>query len=180
MGRYPQGTLQERFDAKRKVDPITGCWLWTASVNDSGYGILWLPWKKTMGLAHRISWELHCGPIPEGMQVLHHCDTPPCVNPACLFLGTQADNMRDMAKKGRSPMGGTPPLLQGSKNGNARLSDEVVIAIRRRYDRGDSAASDMAIRYGVTRSVISKVGLRHSWKHVPEEQAPTVQLELDW
>lgn len=91
-------TFRTRFDAK--VERGEGCWVWTGLRTQYGYGTI------TNGagcklLAHRASWELHVGPIPDGLWVLHRCDNPPCVNPAHLFLGTHADNVRDMWAKGR-------------------------------------------------------------------------------
>jgi len=87
-----------------KVKKTESCWEWTASKNVHGYGII----KKDgrMHLAHRVLFELTGGKIPNGMQVLHHCDNPACVNPDHLFLGTHGDNMRDMFKKGRGNPGG--------------------------------------------------------------------------
>lgn len=81
------------------------CWLWTGGTFDAGYGSFWDAEAGNDRGAHRVSWELARGPIPEGLWVLHRCDTPPCVNPAHLFLGTSADNMRDAATKGRTARG---------------------------------------------------------------------------
>jgi hypothetical protein len=151
--------LRERFDEKYKVDPITDCWLWTACVSSNGYGLVKV--GRRMIRAHRVSWELHCGDIPMGLYVLHHCDTPPCVNPTHLFLGTMADNNRDRDEKGR--------------NGKAVLSENDVIEIRRARDRGQ-IARQIAPRYGICRRAVQNVIARRSWKHIPEERA--VQLEL--
>jgi hypothetical protein len=79
------------------------CWIWTASTNVHGYGQICprsMP-GKMVGTS-RFSWEIHYGPISDGLWVLHHCDTPACIRPEHLFLGTQTDNMRDMISKGRA------------------------------------------------------------------------------
>jgi len=95
--------LNDRFWAK--VDKASGlgpqgtCWEWQASLNSDGYGNIGI--EQMTDRAHRLSWRLHYGPIPDGLSVLHKCDNPPCVRPDHLFLGTQADNVHDMQAKGR-------------------------------------------------------------------------------
>lgn len=86
----------------RHVKKSDGCWLWTASKTALGYGQLGAPERSSNYLAHRLSYEINVGPIPDRMCVLHRCDTPACVNPAHLFLGTKRDNSRDMEAKGRT------------------------------------------------------------------------------
>lgn len=88
------------FHGKYIPEPNSGCWLWTAGVGIGGYGRLWCGAGLTR-YAHRFSYELAFGPVPSGMFVCHRCDTPACVNPDHLFLGTHRDNMRDMQQKGR-------------------------------------------------------------------------------
>lgn len=91
---------RERLLAKIRVHESSGCWEWAGHRNNKGYGIAWD--GKAMTGAHRVSYRVFVGEIPDGLFVLHRCDNPPCCNPEHLFLGTHLDNMKDMRNKGRS------------------------------------------------------------------------------
>lgn len=97
------GGLLRRFSTKYIESRESDCWIWTAATDVSGYGQITSgrAEKFKQIKAHRASWILFVGPIPEGLDVLHSCDNPPCVNPGHLFLGTQLDNSCDMVRKGR-------------------------------------------------------------------------------
>jgi hypothetical protein len=112
-------------------------------------------------MAHRYSWELHFGPVPAGLQVCHHCDNRGCVRPDHLFLGTPADNTRDMCEKGRQGHRSSP----GEKNGFAKLTNDQVLEIRRRTANGETGTT-LARELGVSNSAISGIVLRKSWRHI--------------
>ena len=124
----------------------TGCWLWTGARFPAGYGAIKIagrPWG-----AHRVAWELVNGPIPDGLQSLHRCDNPPCVNPLHLFLGSQADNARDMVAKGRS----------------RRVLTSTAAAAIRGALRAGAARADLAGRHGVHITLIDKIAEGRRWR----------------
>lgn len=96
--KIPQHLIKEHFLSKIEPEPNSGCWLWTGYCQRYGF----FKWNGKQTHAHRVSYEIHCGKIPTGMEVCHKCDVPSCVNPDHLFLGSHDDNMKDMVRKGRS------------------------------------------------------------------------------
>lgn len=154
-----RGDITTRFWAR--VSKSRGCWLWTACRNGNGYGSLYDHAARRMQLASRVSWRIHFGPIPSGLCVLHRCDNPPCVRPDHLFLGTQRDNMRDCAAKGRTG------VARGEDNHATPLTRRDVVAIRNAYAAGRTSQTALGKRYGISQPSISSIILRHTWTHVP-------------
>lgn len=142
-------TSLERLELHAVPEALTGCWLWHGAVQPFGQGVttVFENGKHRSRLAHRVAWTVHHGSIPEGMYVLHKCDVPACVNPDHLFLGTQADNLADMRRKGRAPS------TAGERHGNCRLSDAAIRAIM----RDGSLQSTIAAVYGIHPSTVSKI-----------------------
>lgn len=118
--KLPRLTLEQRFWLK--VEKSDGCWLWMSVRKVAGYGYLAAGRKRRLP-AHRLSWELHNGPIPDGLWVLHHCDNPPCVRPDHLFLGTAKQNADDREGKGRHPHGMDPDKVALIGKARALRSD---------------------------------------------------------
>lgn len=116
--------IRQTLEARIRRPDDDGCWGWAGDKTKSGYGVISHEGKR--GYAHRASWELEHGPIPAGMEICHHCDNPPCVRPDHLFIGTHADNMRDMWAKGRWH----PPVARGEDHPGARLTAVQVAEIR--------------------------------------------------
>ena len=134
-------TLEEAFWPHVQIPEGSGdnCWLWTYRVHVKGYGSI-KRGKHFIG-AHRVSWMLHHGDIPPGMFVCHKCDVRLCVRPDHLFLGTCAENLGDMAAKGRS---------------TRKLTDEAVVAIRQRWSAGETQMA-LAREYGVSQNTVSRI-----------------------
>jgi len=123
-----------------------GCWLWTGGTNKAGYGRISVSGRLVV--AHRVSYELHVGEVPDQLCVLHRCDVPSCVNPEHLFLGTHTDNMRDMVSKGRNV------ARRGEENSQAKLTKSRVLLLREKYASGSSNISALAREFGVSRRAI--------------------------
>ena len=151
-------SLSERFWSK--VLKSDNCWLWRAGKTANGYGeirvLLDGRWKHMV--ANRVSWELHNGPIPAGLWVLHKCDVRHCVNPGHLYLGRAKDNTADMMKRGRH----NP--VKGERNPRSVVNDEIVRQIR----SDGRSCSKIARDIGICRQAIAKIKSGRTWAHVKE------------
>lgn len=152
-----------------KVDKTGECWIWSASKNSKGYGQIshWVDGKRIVRRAHRVAFELAYGPIPEmpgshGACVLHRCDNPSCVNPSHLFIGTNAENVRDMDRKGRRKFS----VKLGSDHPNSILNEAIVREIARlHYDEGVSQTA-LSKKFGVCISTINHIFTGRLWAHL--------------
>jgi hypothetical protein len=154
-------TLAERLWSKCDMSGgPDSCWLWTANKDGVGYGAIHV--IDRMKKAHRISYELSVGPIPNDMHVCHRCDTPSCINPAHLFLGTRSDNMRDCEQKGRRTHG------KGEQNHASKLTRDEVRFIRDHYRPRDRTYGGAALarRFGVNPSAVLAIVHRKTWREV--------------
>lgn len=150
-------SLEEHFWSK--VDRRSDCWTWLGSFYHHGYGRFHV--GRQGKSAHRVAFELTYGPIPPFELVLHKCDNRACVRPDHLFLGSQADNMRDMRQKGRDRR----PSFPGESNGNVKLNADQVKEIRIRYAEGASMA-ELAVHFQVCKSNIRAIVRKLSWRNI--------------
>lgn len=167
------------------IDKSGECWIWTGPKVGIGYGKICINYKHLR--AHRVSWELTHGPIPADLCVLHKCDNPACVRPDHLWLGTYADNNKDMVRKGRSAKGKRngrvkhpdrypagdqhysrqepERLARGESHGNAKLTEADVRQIRQDSETGITHRQ-LAARHNVSVYAIYSVIKRKTWAHI--------------
>lgn len=137
------------------------CWVWQGPRLPKGYGRLNCGGRYV--LAHRLSYEIHYGPIPKGLLVCHSCDNPPCIRPDHLFLGTAKENSADMWAKGRQRQGA---IYRGSRSTNAKLTESQVATIRARYATGGVTQYEIAAEYGVSQATVKELLNFETWRHV--------------
>lgn len=153
-----RSTLKDRF-LKHTKKCENGCVEWTGNILNNGYGQIQRAGKDSkMAPAHRMAWELANGEIPDGLFVCHSCDNRACVNVEHLFLGTHADNMRDMTSKRRH--------AYGERHWNAKVCEGDVNDIRKRYASGAVTQTELSRQYGVSLWIINRIVLNKSWKYL--------------
>lgn len=135
----------------RNVQKGEGCWPWTAAKHRDGYGRANVK-HKGIKIAHRMAWEYTHGTVPAGMDVCHTCDNRICCNPAHLYLGTHAENMWDMRRKGRNPQ--------------VLFSDDQIRAIRSKLTGRRGELAEIAKEYGCSPTTIWQIKDGRSYAHV--------------
>jgi len=163
--------IKNRFFSKVNKTPT--CWIWNGAIRGGQceYGNMRINNKRK--LAHRLSWEIHYGHIPNNKFVLHKCDNPICVNPEHLFLGSWDDNNKDRMNKGRSATGKKhgfylhPECVpKGEKHFFSKLTNKQIIEIRRKHIPWKYSTYKLAKEYNVTAQTIFCIIKNHTWKHI--------------
>jgi|CXWL01.1.fsa_nt_gi hypothetical protein len=151
-----------RFYANVTIRNAKYCWEWNGTINNYGYGVMYQYRAKRI-LAHRMSWIIYKGEIPDDKCILHKCDNRRCVNPDHLFLGSRDDNNKDMVSKGRhNPYGSRTGKTAGEQHGGSKLTEKDVKMIR----NSDQSGSELARQLGVSKTTICDIKKRRIWRHI--------------
>ena len=145
--------LEERFFSK--VEKGDSCWEWVASKYHDGYGAYYFNGKQ--GRAHRVSWEMKNGEIPENMYILHRCNNRTCVNPKHLYLGTHQDNMNDLARAG---------TLKGIGHPSAKVTEREVRTIRHLWEKKIYTQIKIAEMFNISHKTVNGITTNTNWKHI--------------
>lgn len=163
-------TLVERFWEKVDVRGPDECWPWTAGCS-SGYGRIGCGTRRRSRYAHVVSYEIHKGPVPKGLYVLHSCDNPPCCNPKHLNAGTPQQNMLDKIERGRGNN------VKGEKCPSAKLSEADIETIRNLYATGKITHKKLGEEFSVSKTTIRKIVLGRKWAYLPLESGQLWPLD---
>jgi predicted XRE-type DNA-binding protein len=146
--------MWEFFEQRTEVS-IKGCWIWLGGIDGGGYGLAKI--RKKTWKAHRLSYSIFVGQIPEGLDVLHKCDNPPCVRPSHLFPGTVSQNMQDCISKGRFR------TLPGELNGNSKLTTDQALKIKEIRQCQKLSQRKIAEMFRITQGHVSRILLKKAW-----------------
>lgn len=152
----PRFALSLEEEVAAKTEKSGGCWEWRGAKHISGYGTIRFNGKRRR--AHRVTWELTNGPIPDGLHVLHRCDNPGCVNTNHLFLGTHDGNMADCTAKNRH--------AKGEQNGKTKITESDVRDMRALHRSDSLSLAELGRRFGVSKTTAGSIVSGLSWGHV--------------
>ncbi len=147
-----QWTIEKRLEKNSIPEPNSGCLIWTGWIDKGGYGVLRFDGRQKQ--AHRAAYAATNGPIPANLFVCHKCDVPACINPAHLFLGTNADNIADMVAKGRQRG------ARGTRNSKAKLTEADVLRIR----AATGTQTAIASQFGVSQQTVGRIRAGRIWR----------------
>lgn len=159
-------SVEERFWSK--VDKTGNCWLWTANSDRRGYGKFSLQCHTYR--SHRVAYQIAVGPVPDEMLILHKCDTPACVNPDHLYVGTHQMNMKDRQNKGRAAYGkrngmSTHPetILRREASPRAKITMAIADSIRKDHAEGFKSHQKLGAKYGIKKSQVHNILTGKQW-----------------
>ena len=176
LDRAALALVAARFADLHIPEPNSGCWLWLGLPGGRGYGRVRVAGRQER--AHRVSHEIHVGPVARHLFVCHRCDNRMCVNPAHLFVGTPQDNIADMMAKGRHAYGPQckPNPKQGQDHDSAKLTQVEVVSILLAVQSGVSQRG-LARELGINASTISSICRGKSWRVLPRDRESLLRLQ---